>query len=179
MIGFGVLAGSWEAEERQGAGGARPSRPVGADGEGFARSRRTRACCPSGPAANSQPGTNLSLSSSPPSVPYQTRYNPNGRVAQQPPDGHLLDEWLVKRRSTSSPALSRYAFSTRSSGAQAEWRRPETGKRPWSDRSASPFGDRRSDRIPARSGDQAPCYPASSQVARHRTSRSYGLSCRP
>jgi hypothetical protein len=57
--------------------------------------------------------TNLSLSSSPPSVPHQTPYNPNGRVAQQPPDGHLLDEWLVKRRSTSSAALSRYAFSTR------------------------------------------------------------------
>jgi hypothetical protein len=28
-------------------------------------------------------------------------------------------------------------------------------------------------------GNQAPCYPASSQVARHRTSRSHGLSCGP
>jgi hypothetical protein len=46
-----------------GRGRARPSRPVGADGEGFARSRRTRACCPSGPAANPSRGTNLNLSS--------------------------------------------------------------------------------------------------------------------
>jgi hypothetical protein len=34
---------------------ARPSRPVGPDGEGLARSRHARACCPGGAAANSDP----------------------------------------------------------------------------------------------------------------------------
>jgi hypothetical protein len=90
VIGLGVFAGSWAAEERQGAGGARPSRPVGADGEGLARPRRTRACCPSGPAATPSRGTNLSLSSSPPSVPHQTPYNPTG---ESPNNRQMATSW--------------------------------------------------------------------------------------
>jgi hypothetical protein len=80
-----VLAGSWAAEERQVAGGARPSRPVGADGEGLARSRRTRACCPSGPAANSQPRHEPepqlipTISAAPDSPTTPTGESPNNR----------------------------------------------------------------------------------------------------
>ena len=60
---------------------ARPSRTVGPDGEGLARSRRTRACCPPQQKPTPTRGRNPSLSSSPPSLPPQAPYNPNTRVA--------------------------------------------------------------------------------------------------
>jgi hypothetical protein len=90
VIEFGVLADSWKAEKRQAAGGARPSQPVGADGEGLARSRRTRACCPSDPAANSQPRHEPEPQLIPTISAAPDSYNPNG---ESPNNCQMATSW--------------------------------------------------------------------------------------